>query len=65
MLITCSGDFTEPAPHYGTLISIRNADTDVLSLLGRVTMEVTECSDTGVTEAETGQIPYCKNCYGF
>ena len=29
VLITCSGDFTEPAPHYGTLISIRNADTDV------------------------------------
>ena len=49
VLITCSGDFTEPAPHYGTLISIRNADTDVLSPLDGVTMEVTECSDTSVT----------------
>ncbi len=49
VLITCSGDFTEPAPHYGTLISIRNADTDVLSQLDGVTMEVTECSDTSVT----------------
>lgn len=49
VLITCSGDFTEPAPHYGTLISIRNTDTDVLSPLDGVTMEVTECSDTSVT----------------
>lgn len=49
VLITCSGDFTEPAPHYGTLISIRNADTDVLSPLDGVTMEVIECSDTSVT----------------
>lgn len=49
VLITCSGDFTEPAPHYGTLISIRNVNTDVLSPLDGVTMEVTECSDTSVT----------------
>ena len=49
VLITCSGDFTEPAPHYGTLISIRNTDTDVLSPLDGVTMEVTECSDISVT----------------
>ncbi|MBD5487235.1 MAG: hypothetical protein HDR13_00335 [Lachnospiraceae bacterium] len=27
VLITCSGGFTEPAPHYGTLISIKDADT--------------------------------------
>ena len=27
VLITCSGGFTESAPHYGTLISIKNADT--------------------------------------
>ena len=49
VFITCSGDFTEPAPHYGTLISIRNTDTDVLSPLDGVTMEVTECSDISVT----------------
>ena len=47
--ITCDGGFTEPAPHYGTLISIRDIDTDVLSPLDGVTMEVTECSDTSVT----------------
>ncbi|MBD5503912.1 MAG: hypothetical protein HDR09_09270 [Lachnospiraceae bacterium] len=49
VLITCSGGFTEPAPHYGTLISIKDADTDVLSPLDGVTMEVTKCSDTSVT----------------
>ena len=49
VFITCSGGFTESAPHYGTLISIRNADTDVLSPLDGVTMEVTKCSDTSVT----------------
>ncbi len=49
VLITCSGDFIESALHYGTLISIRKADTDVLSPLDGVTMEVTECSDTSVT----------------
>ncbi len=26
VLITCSGDFTEPAPHYGTLISIHDGE---------------------------------------
>lgn len=49
VLITCSGDFTESAPHYGTLISIKDIDTDALSPLDGVTMEVTECSDTSVT----------------
>ena len=49
VLITCSGGFTEPAPHYGTLISINDADIDVLSPLDGVTMEVTECSNTSVS----------------
>ena len=37
------------AEQNGTLISIRNADTDVLSPFDGVKMEVTECSDTSVT----------------
>ena len=49
VLITCSGGFTEPEPHYGILLSINDADIDVLSPLDGVTMEVTECSDTSVT----------------
>ncbi len=49
VLITCSGGFTEAAPHYGTLISINDADTDVFSPLDGVTMEVTECSNTSMT----------------
>ena len=48
-LITCSGGFTESAPYFGTLISIRDIDTEVLSPLDGVMMEVTECSDTSVT----------------
>lgn len=29
VLITCSGGFTEPAPHFGTLISISDTDKDI------------------------------------
>ena len=52
--ITCTSGFAESAPHYGTLISITemgesDIDTNVLSPLDGVTMEVTEYSDTSVT----------------